>query len=62
MSEKKANLGLYDKYIYKDGKKFIGQIMQKKEYQYEKVTNFRRKAREQYIYLHNSKQKKVKIF
>lgn len=60
MSEKKANLGLYDKYIYKDGKKFIGQIMQKKECQYEKVTNFRRKAREQYIYLHNSKQKKSK--
>ena len=49
--------GLLDKYLYVDGKKFIGQLVKKKECQYEKTTNFKRKTKEEYISIYDSKQK-----
>ncbi len=49
--------GLLDKYFYVDGKKFIGQIVKRKECQYQKATNFTRKTKEEYISIHDSKQK-----
>ena len=52
--------GLYNKYLYKDGKKYIGQVCKTKESQYQKVSNFQRKTKEEYISLHNSKRKKRK--
>ena len=52
--------GLYNQYLYKDGKKFIGQIVKNKESQYQKVSDFKRKTKEEYISLHNSKRKKRK--
>ena len=52
--------GLVDKYLYKDGKKFICQVCKTKDSQYQKITNFKRKAKEDYISLHNSKQQKSK--
>jgi len=52
--------GLFDKYLYKDGKKFIGQIVKSKDSQYQSITNFKRKTKEEYISRHNSKQKKYK--
>ena len=55
--------GLYNKYIYMDGKKFIGQIVKKDECQYQNISNFKRKTRDQYISLHNSllKNRKKKL-
>ena len=52
--------GLYNQYLYKDGKKFIGQIVKNKESQYQKVSDFKRKTKEEYISLHSSKRKKRK--
>ena len=49
--------GLLDKYFYVDGKKFIGQLVKKKECQYEKTTNFKRKTKEEYFSIYDSKQK-----
>lgn len=48
--------GLYDKYLYKDGKKYIGQV--KKNNIYQTVTNFVRKSREEYISIFNTNKKK----
>ena len=56
----KVKEGLYNQYLYKDGKKFIGQFCKSKEAQYQKVPNFQRKTKEEYISLHNSKRKKRK--
>ena len=52
--------GLYNQYLYKDGKKFIGQVVKSKESQYQNVPDFKRKTKEEYISLHNSKRKKRK--
>ena len=46
--------GLVDKYIYKDGKKYIGQLIKKKECRYKKIQNFSRKTRDEYFSIHNS--------
>ena len=46
--------GLVDNYIYMDGKKFIGQVVKTKENEYKKITDFKRKTREQYISFQNS--------
>ena len=48
--------GLYDKYLYKDGKKYIGQV--KKNNVYQTVANFVRKSREEYISIFNTNKKK----
>ena len=53
--------GFLDKYIDIDGKKFVGQIIKKPEYQYKTVSNFQRKPKEEYISIHKSKFKKYKI-
>ena len=57
---KELKEGLVDKYLYKDGKKYIGQIIKSKDSQYQNITNFKRKAKEEYISRHNSKQKNSK--
>ena len=57
LSGKEIKEGLYDKYIYKDGKKFIGQIVKPKDAQYQKITEFKRKTNAEYISIHNFKQK-----
>ena len=57
---KELKEGLVDKYLYKDGKKYIGQICKSKDSQYQNITNFKRKAKGEYISRHNSKQKKAK--
>ena len=46
--------GLIDKYIYIDGKKFIGQLQKKKECEYYNIPNFKRKTKELYISKQNS--------
>ena len=53
--------GFLDNYFDIDGKKFIGQIIQKPERKYKTVSNFQRKLREEYISIHKSKFKKYKI-
>ena len=50
--------GFLDNYFDIDGKKFIGQIIQKPESKYKTVSNFQRKLREEYISIHKSKFKK----
>jgi len=57
LSGKILKEGLFDKYIYHDGKKFIGQIVKPKDAEYKKITQFKRKTNEEYISIHNFKQK-----
>lgn len=57
---KEVKEGLVDKYLYKDGKKYIGQIIKSKDSQYQNITNFKRKTKGEYISRHNSKQKNSK--
>ena len=57
---KEVKEGLVDKYLYKDGKKYIGQIIKSKDSQYQSITNFKRRTKEEYISRHNSKQKNSK--
>ena len=44
----KVKEGLYNQYLYKDGKKFIGQFCKSKEAQYQKVPNFQRKTKKMF--------------
>ena len=60
LSGENVKEGLFGQYLYKDGKKYIGQICKKKEFEYKNVPNFQRKTKEEYISLHNSKRKKRK--
>ena len=57
---KEVKEGLVDKYLYKDGKKYIGQIIKSKDSQYQNITNFKRKTKGEYISRYNSKQKNSK--
>jgi len=57
LSGKEIKEGLYDKYIYKDGKKFIGQIVKSKDAQYQKISEYKRKTNDEYISIHNFKEK-----
>ena len=52
--------GLYDKYLYKDGKKFIGQFIRSKDQIYKSIPNFKRKEKFQYISTFNNLKKSVK--
>ena len=57
LSKKEVKEGLFDKYIYHDGKKFIGQVVKSKDAEYKKITQFKRKTNDEYISIHNFKQK-----
>ena len=60
LSGKDVKEGLFGQYLYKDGKKYIGQICKNKEHEYKKVLDFKRKTKEEYITSHNNKRKKNK--
>ena len=58
MSEIKS--GLYDKYLYKDGKKYIAQYCLKEDHIYKSIPNFQRKDKIKYISSYNSLKNKDK--